>query len=338
MAPKKGAKKAKAEPAVETPNDSTKAANSESTKDAPKAEPNVNDGEALSETTKSSNKRKQTSNDDSKQPAKASRRSGRGDTKPQASQQSILKYILSDDAAELCRPDDETEDINARGKSTRTYSSAVLNPFEELMCAVILSRPISHRLGLRSIRTVLNEPYNFTSAKAVQDAGEDKRHQALWDAKTQHKGKTADQLAGLSATVLEKFSSDGDKDGSNLAKMLESDDVDETLALLKKDVKGLGPTGIDIFLRRVQWLWKPAFPYVDSRTWQSLKQLGLPPDSEELQKLLAEHWSSLGTSHLAGEDEEARKRRAFVIVLERAIGADLEGKVDQLIEAANAAA
>lgn len=342
MAPKKkGVVKAKTKTAVATSKETQNVTDSKPSEDSSPKETTEPDPEADHEApneNKSSKKRKETDDGGSEPPAKASRRSARGGAKSQPSQRALLDYILARDAEELCRPEDETEDINKRGSTIRTYSSAVLNPFEELMSAIILSRPISHRLGLRSIRTVLNEPYSFTSAKAVKDAGEEKRHQALWDAKTQHKGKTADQLAGLADVVLEKLSSDGDNDGSDLSSMLKSENVDEALALLKKDIKGLGPTGLDIFLRRVQWLWVPAYPYVDSRTWQSLKQVGLPADGEELQQLIEEHWTKLDTKHLAGKDEAARKRRAFVVVLERAIGADLEGKVDALTEAASAAA
>lgn len=345
MPPKKGAAaKAKSKPSGETPIDTQNVAGSKRSKqnDQPEetanADPKANaKDEASSETSNTSKKRKQAGDGSSEQPVKASRRSGRGGSKPQPTQQALLNYLLSKDAEELCRPEDETEDIKTRGNGTRTYSSAVLNPFEELMSAVILSRPISHRLGLRSIRTVINDPYNFTNAKAIKDAGEEKRHQALWDAKTQHKGKTADQLAGLADFVLEKLSKDGKDDGSDLTKTLGNDDVDEALAILKKEIKGLGPTGLDIFLRRVQWLWPAAFPYIDARTRQSLKQVGLPQDAEELEAVLNEHWSKLDTKNLAGDDEAARKRRAFVVVLERAIGADLESKVDALIEAANSA-
>lgn len=345
MAPKKAASKANSKPSVETSKESKDVADSKPAKESPKSKETVKEEsksngeeEPLSDTSKASKKRKKTGDDSSEQPAKASRRSGRGGPKAQPSQQALLNYLLSKDAEELCRPEDESEDIKNRGDSIRTYSSAVLNPFEELMSAVILSRPISHRLGLRSIRTVINDPYKFTSAKAIRDAGEEKRHQALWDAKTQHKGKTADQLGGLAEVVLEKLSKDGDKEGADLAKTLENDDVDEALDILKKEIKGLGPTGLDIFLRRVQWKWKASFPYVDGRTRQSLKQVGLSQDAEELQNVLEEHWSKLDTKHLAGKDADERKRRAFVVILERAIGADLEGKVDALLEAANAAA
>jgi hypothetical protein len=151
-------------------------------------------------------KRKQTAcfNDSQKQ----ARRSRRGTSKSQPSQEQLLNFLLSQAAEDLCLPDEEVQDIKSRG-SIRTYSS-VMNPFEELRYAVILSRLISHRLGLRSIRTILNDPYNFTSAEAVKNAGSKQHYQALLDAKTQPKGKTAEQIGQIASVVLEMFTASGD--------------------------------------------------------------------------------------------------------------------------------
>lgn len=270
--------------------------------------------------------------------SKASRRSVRGASKSEPSKEQLLKFLLSSKAEELVRPEDEKKDVQERG-NIRTYSSSVMTPFEELMSAMILSRPISHRLGLRSIRTVLNDPYNFINAKAVKDAGEDKRHQAFWDAKTQHKGKTADQVGMLADVVLDKYTSNDDKDGAQMKKVLSDNDndLDKALSSMKENIKGLGKTGLDIFLRRVQWLWEAGCPFIDGRTQDSLRKMGLTQDAEELQELVEQLWSKLDTKHLAGEGESEVKRRAFVVLLERVTGADLEGKIDEVLQEAASA-
>lgn len=300
----------------------------------PKAEnkPTTQKGEATK-----SNKRKTPSAKD--EPQKSARRSGRSAPKNQPSQEQLLNFMLSKDAEELCRPEDESEDIKTRGAGIKTYSSSVMSPFEELLCAVILSRPISHRLGLRSIRTILNDPYNFSTPKAIQKAGQEKAHQALFDARTQHKAKTAEQISTVADVVLENFTAKGDTTGTQMHKLLDDSgsDVDKALDTLKATVKGLGGTGLNIFLRRVQWLWENGYPYVDDKTSLSLRKLGLPEEAEDLRKAMEQQWSKLQTKGLAGEGEAAKKRRAFVIILERAVGADLEGKVDGLVAAAAAA-
>ncbi|KAK5166921.1 uncharacterized protein LTR77_007650 [Saxophila tyrrhenica] len=292
----------------------------------PKNEPATND-----ETT--STKRKKDASSD--EPQKAPRRSGRGALKSSPSHRQLLNYLLSNACEDLCRPDEEAKDIATRG-SIKTYSGSVMNPFEELLSAAILSRPISHRLGLRTIRTVFNDPYNFNSAHAVQKAGHEKHLQAVYDARTQHKDKTAAEIGQIADTVLERFTSKGDTEGTELGKALsDSDgDVDAALDAIKSGIKGIGETGMKIFLRRVQWLWMGGFPYVDDRTQGSLKRLGLPEEAAKLEGLLKGNWSKLDAGNVAGKGEEARQRRAFVVVLERAIGADLEGKVDQVLEAA----
>ncbi|SMQ50093.1 unnamed protein product [Zymoseptoria tritici ST99CH_3D7] len=337
MAPKKKAAQPKAKKPTEeeqASNEDVKQAPDEAEAEDPQKEDKKEDTKPAAE--QNSSKKRKHAPTKSEQPSKASRKSGRGGTKSQPTHEQLLNYLLSSEAEELCRPDDESQDLKSRPKSFRTYSTAVMNPFEELLCAVILSRPISHMLGLRSIRTLLNDPYNFTSAKAVKDAGEEKRLQALYDAKTQHNRKTAEQIGGLAEVVLEQFTSSGDAKGEKLGKLMDGKDVDEALKGLKDGIKGLGGTGLDIFLRRVQWLWTEGFPFVDGRTGLALKSFGLPQEAEELEKVIEENWKGLNTKGLAGKDENEKKRRAFVVVLERVTGANLEGKIDEAVQAAAA--
>ena len=170
----------------------------------------------------------------------------------------------------------------------------------------------------------------------MQNAGSKQHHQALWDARTQHKGKTAEQIGQIAGIVLDKYTASSDKEGTQLQKALDdnSGDVDKALDDLKEHIKGLGPTGVNIFLRRVQWLWQAGYPYIDDRTGLSLRKLGLPEEADDLEKALDQQWSKLDKKNVFGRDDATKKRRAFVIVLERAIGADLEGKIDAVLEAA----
>ncbi|KAI9773043.1 MAG: hypothetical protein M1835_006209, partial [Candelina submexicana] len=174
------------------------------------------------------------------QPKEPSRRSVRSAQKPTASQVQVLKFLLTDEAVSLLRPADENADIEKRGKELVTYSGNVnsLTPFQELACAVVLSRPISHALGLRTIRIIFNEPYNWKTPQDIKEAGEQGRTQALWDARTQHKGKTAEELGLLADVLTEKFDGDLEKVRDEAGR-----DVQEMRKVLKESVKGLGPTG-----------------------------------------------------------------------------------------------
>lgn len=265
---------------------------------------------------------------------KSPRRLARGASK--LDPKDIVRFLLSPDAVDLCRPQDEMKDLKGKD-NVKTYSNSVLTPFEELVSAAILSRPISHALGVRTIRTIFNDPYNFTTPKAIQDAGDEKRHQALWDARTQHKDKTAQQLGQMADLVIEKFSNDSTDDSLAGVREASERDMDKESELLTSSIKGIGKTGMSIFFRRVQWLWPECYPYIDDRTAKALNELGLPNDAEEVVKLLDQHWSDLSLDILPDRDLETRKRRAFVILLERATGAELEKNTAQVLEQATKA-
>ncbi|KAK1029283.1 hypothetical protein LTR33_017252, partial [Friedmanniomyces endolithicus] len=143
-------------------------------------------------------------------------------------------------------------------------------------------------------------------------------------------------IGSLAEVVMERFTSGDEEDGSRMQRVREEceGDVAKEREYMQKSVKGLGKTGLSIFFRRVQWLWDESYPFIDDRTVESLRKLGLPEDGEELRELVELRWGELDTKDLAGDDDSMRKRRALVTVLERAIGSDLEGKHEALLEAA----
>ena len=100
--------------------------------------------------------------------------------------------------------------------------------------------------------------------------------------------------------------------------------------MLQKNIKGLGKTGLDIFFRRMQGVWPKSYPFADQRTLAAAEKLGLPNTAKGLRILIDENWEKLETGDINAGDEEEKRRKAFVRVLERAVGADLEKKVDQV--------
>ncbi|KAL9090114.1 MAG: hypothetical protein Q9159_002179 [Coniocarpon cinnabarinum] len=266
----------------------------------------------------------------SENPSKAPRRSARSQPKPNHTHQQTLSFLLSPTARDLARPKDE----QSLPASTKTYTSTVpMTPFEELVCAVVLSRPISHALGQRTIRTIFNSPYNLTTPGRIKEIGEQKLHEALWEAKTQHKQKTVEQLLGLADVVLERFAN-GEKDTSLEKLRKESEhDADVLAETVRNSIKGIGVTAVNIFQRRAQGLWEECYPFVDDRTRRGLEGFGMPGDAEELKEVMEKEWKGLkGKENLQGKNEEEKKRMAFVVILERATGLDLEGKVEEALE------
>ena len=98
----------------------------------------------------------------------------------------------------------------------------------------------------------------------------------------------------------------------------------------RKNVKELGKTGLDIFARQIQGIRPNVYPFVDQRTLVAFEELGLPGSAEKLSDLLDENWKKLEIKGIEAQDEEEGKRKAFVRNLERAVGADLEGKIDSI--------
>ena len=303
-----------------------------SDRNPPKTEeqPKLEHSDQLSKATtnpKPAVKRKKQPNTDA--PRKAARRSARSAPKREPDSLQLLNYLLSPECRDLCRPKNE-QDVTS---SLRTYTTTVpLTPFEELLSAVILSRPISHALGQRTIRTMLNDPYNFRTPKAIRDAGFERVHQAVWDAKTQHKQKTAEQIIMLADTVAEKFA---DKpDDASLEKLRREGEGDKAVLseIITNSFKGVGRTGVDIFMRRIQGHWVECFPYIDDRTSMGMEKLGLPTYEEPMLEVLDKHWKSLKLYDVQGVNDAEKRRMVFVKILERAISSDLEAKTDEVLD------
>lgn len=82
----------------------------------------------------------------------------------------------------------------------------------------------------------------------------------------------------------------------------------------------------------MQARWPKSYPFADQRTLSAVEKLGLPGSAEDLKQLVEEKWNELKLEHIKGTDEEETKRKVFVLILERAVGMDLEGKADHAKE------
>ncbi|OSS52483.1 hypothetical protein B5807_02055 [Epicoccum nigrum] len=100
-----------------------------------------------------------------------------------------------------------------------------------------------------------------------ESLSETKFHQALDDARTQHKGRMTEETELTSKTVAH--------DDLGKIRKQTKNAIDDGRGVLQSSIKGLGKTGLDIFYRLNQWLWDEAFPFIDTRTKVSLAELGL---------------------------------------------------------------
>ncbi len=287
-----------------------------------------------------------------------------------------LTWLHSDNAWSLANPDlpdagkSEKDTADEGGETVRTppepyenkregagseghlsYPNSDLTAFQTLLCAILLSKPISHRLGLRTIETLLNKPFYFRTAQDLIDADNEGRRAALWEARTQHKEKTAVQLGSL-AEGISKLCGEKEEARSNLRPVLEkalekvgdknnSFEVAEQIkAVLTKEVNGLGPGGVEIFLRRIQSQWGAVFPFADERALnaavkfdiisQSDVEKGKEHATQKLAEKVAEHVGFPLEDGKKDDDEEAECGRWwFVRTLDVLIGLDIEKKLDE---------
>ncbi|SCK56880.1 hypothetical protein [Streptomyces sp. WMMB 322] len=153
------------------------------------------------------------------------------------------------------------------------------------------------------------------AARALSDAGmTDARRmaEATWQQRVDALGvggyrrydeRTSTQLGDGAELLLRKYKGD-------LRRMRGEGRV----AQLLREVPGIGPTGVDIFLREAQEVWPEFGPYIDQKAQQGAQRLGLPASPSKLAGLVTE-----------------RDRARFAAALVRAA---LDKKVVEDVEAA----
>jgi hypothetical protein len=241
----------------------------------------------------------------------------------------ILRFLLSDAALQFCIPHSEYQDIEDRSSSSSTITYYdLLTPFEELLCAVVFSRSIPHHISLQIIRTILNAPYGFRNPVAIKTAGHKKVLEALNVARTP---QTAEEIDFLAETIS---SNNWHNDLSKL-RIYARNGIESEREILRRNIKGLGRIGMETFYRRVQWQWHMAYASVDNRSQNVLEKLGLPRRAEGIVKMIEVRWGELKFEDASRDyGLEEKRRRAFVILLERAIGVDMEGRIEEIVEGA----
>ena len=299
-------------------------------------------------------KRKSPPTTDSKS-TKVARQSSRGSAS-QPTPKQVLNFLLSKDSLRLCFPDDELDFArdNPKSRSYSLTSPSEFTPWEHLVCAHLLSKPLSHALGMRSIRTLLNPPYSFNTAVAAAEAGEKRIWEGLEDARTQHRQKTAAYISGMADEFVDD--NEGGKAKREMMFELSEKANDEgsggVISFIKANINGMGQTGAEVFCRRVQCVdgWGDAiWPFVDGKARDALVEVGLKvKDAEELQNMIESEadWSKIGDmglnerglskGELSGEEMDVQVQSEFVVLVERALGCVLQKNVAELKKAAAA--
>ncbi|MFE7571004.1 endonuclease [Streptomyces sp. NPDC057539] len=152
------------------------------------------------------------------------------------------------------------------------------------------------------------------ASRALSDAGlRDARHMAdaTWQQRVDALGeggyrrydeRTSTQL-GMGAELLLK------EYGGDLRRLREAAAGDiTTLRSLLREVPGLGPVGVDIFLREVQGIWPEVAPYLDAKALQGARGRGLPDEPKALARLAGDTDPALFAAAMVRAALERKKR------------------------------
>jgi hypothetical protein len=70
----------------------------------------------------------------------------------------------------------------------------------------------------------------------------------------------------------------------DLRRMREDGDPKKLL----REIPGIGPAGVDIFLREAQAVWPEFAPYLDGKTQEGAERFGLPTTPDKLAALVTQ--------------------------------------------------
>lgn len=143
---------------------------------------------------------------------------------------------------------------------------------------------LAHLLSAR-----ISSDIAVAAARALFDAGmRDPRRmaEATWQQRVDALGqggyrrydeRTATQLGEAAELVNREY-------GGDLRRMREAGGPKKLLP----EIKGIGPAGVNIFLREVQGVWPEFAPYFDRKALEGAERVGLPESAGALGRLVAE--------------------------------------------------
>ncbi|GGW39742.1 endonuclease [Streptomyces xantholiticus] len=147
-----------------------------------------------------------------------------------------------------------------------------------LVLAHLLSARIRASVALAAARELSDA--GMRSPRAMREATWQDRVDALGrGGYRRYDERTATQLGDGAELLLERY-------GGDLRRMRKQADGNlDQLRDLLREVPGLGPAGVDIFLREVQSVWPEAGPLLDEKALQGARRLGVADDPGTLLRL-----------------------------------------------------
>jgi hypothetical protein len=162
-------------------------------------------------------------------------------------------------------------------KAGRTYAEdAGINLADKpapLYRLLVLSTLLSTRIKADIAVAAARELKRYGTPRKMLDASWQDRVDALGRAHyVRYDESTATALGDGAQLLLDEY--DGD------LRALRGDDLAKHLRRFPK----MGPVGVDIFCREAQAVWPELRPYLDRKTLDGARRIGLPADPEKLAK------------------------------------------------------
>ncbi|MCF1593631.1 endonuclease [Streptomyces muensis] len=147
-----------------------------------------------------------------------------------------------------------------------------------LVLAHLLSARIRGSVAVDSTRALYDA--GLRDPRRMADADWQERVDALGrGGYRRYDERTATQLGDAAELLTDRW-------GGDLRRLRDEADGDVAeLRRLLQEFPGLGPAGVDIFLREAQRVWPEVAPYLDDKALSGAQRLGLPKDPDRLTDL-----------------------------------------------------
>jgi endonuclease III len=174
--------------------------------------------------------------------------------------------------------------------------------FQLLVLCMLASKPIDATIAMRAGHELFSD--GLKTPKAVLDAERQTMIEAFGRAHyARYDESSATRLTEMAQRVVDDYSGD-----LREIPRRTSNNVAAAKQMLKQ-LKGIGDTGVDIFLREVQDVWTWVRPHFDKRATRTAKALGLPSDPEKLGALAPRANARLAAALVRTSlDDDVRRR------------------------------
>ncbi|MGP3980053.1 endonuclease [Streptomyces sp. KR80] len=173
--------------------------------------------------------------------------------------------------------------------------------YQLLVLSHLLSARIKADIAVAAARALFNA--GMRDARRMAEATWQQRVDALGEGGyRRYDERTATQLGDAAELLQREYQGD-------LRRLREAGDPKKLL----RDFPGIGPSGVDIFLREVQGVWPEVAPYLDAKALQGAERLGLPTTPKDLAGLVDEGdlpRLAAGLVRVALDKESAEELRA----------------------------